>query len=180
MPISCIDTARKWFIRIPLLATGSTVCIAAVWRWGESRVLCCMEHCQAFLQPSDWRPPWQIHQVGSGLGWRWVWGLMALVLATFLIFVANYSTGGNLGEAGLWHISQFEGAVSRSGEGHGGRLAVDTVMRAPGCQFTPLRTRTQRGKAGTHLPSFSAFSSVWALSLWDGVLLIQKGASLLS
>lgn len=167
-------------IRIPLLATRSTVFISPVWRWGKSRVLCCMEHCQAFLQPSDWGTPWQVYQVGSGLGWRWIWGLMALVLATFLIFVANYSTGGKLGETGLWNISQFEGAVSLSGEEHGGRLAVDTVMRARGCQFTPLRTRTQRGKASTLLASFSPFSSVWALSLLDGVLLIQKDTSLLS
>lgn len=76
-------------------------------------------------------------------------------------------------------VTQFEGAVSCSGEGHGGRLGVDTVTSPQGCQVTSLRTRTQKVLASTHLAFFSAFSSVF-LSLWDGVLLIQKDVSLLS
>lgn len=114
-------------IRIHLLATDSTVFISPVWRWWKSRLLCCTEHCQAFLQPSDWGPPWQVHQVGSGLSWRWRWGLMALVLATFLTFVAKYPTGGNLGEDfeivhSLKVQSVTVGKDSHSGEGHSGGL----------------------------------------------------------
>lgn len=62
-------------------------------------------------------------------------------------------------------------------------MAVNTALRLEWqeCEAAGSHLCEQKGKVGTPLASsFSPFDSVWALSLWDGVFLIQDGTSLFS